>query len=859
MDSEMESKFVPLITQLVSAVDDEDSDSYESTVISFITEIITLVSSIDLDSQPEPESELMSLTSQTISYFKSMDLDSQPKLLREFIPLISQKISHLNSADSSLEPDFDLKLSSLVNEAFQLKPQPELISLIRQIFSLIITDSDSDPEPEPEPEPWLETELESLKSLVSQLMSRNRFVKKPLSRGRDTRELEWDSLTRLVTQLMSLFSSMNLDSQPKPESELMSLTKQVISHFNSMDSDSQQRLILFITKKLYPYEYTSGSMNLEIESDLTSLILQIFSLAISMDSEWRYLILVCPQEQVRVVEGKFHVTKEKYFRWSTTKWACLPLNWEKISLAGRYRDTHFLCQGCNGQNHKEYEKAPVEISHLLHPKHPLQLVLYPESEDTDNTMQCYCCDEDLHRIFYCCLACGYAMNTDCAEKTPSLSIDYPKWHEHPLALFPRQTSLTCSLCALTHSSCPFYMCPPCDFVVHQSCLQLPRVIRISRHPHRIAFTFSFNQGARDRSCGVCRTKIDNNNGGYSCIKEGCSYEAHSKCATQSNVWDGKELENVPEEIEEEELGPFVRISDGIILHFLHQHQLRLDTDTGRDYNENKQCQACFMPIYFGNLYSCMQCDYILHQKCAELSRKIHHPIHPHLLTLVRGYNGAKEDYTESCSGCDELCIAEFFYNCSETGCDFQLHVPCATISEPLIHENHMHPLYLTSKPGERRRCSACNNVQRCATEETFNCIACDFCLCFGCATLPQKVRYRHDKHVLSLRFVKEEIRTMTYWCEVCEEKIEPKERLYICDEYCCVTLHVKCMLGEDLYMKPASVWNYFSQITDVLPNNHMSRPICSNCKKRCPNKTVIKYDGLIFCRQDCFRDYSFWH
>ncbi|CAH8267135.1 unnamed protein product [Arabidopsis lyrata] len=138
-------------------------------------------------------------------------------------------------------------------------------------------------------------------------------------------------------------------------------------------------------------------------------------------------------------------------------------------------------------------------------------------------------------------------------------------------------------------------------------------------------------------------QINNDYGSYSCINDGCSYVAHSKCATQSNVWDGVELEGEPQEVEDEEVEPFVTISDGIIQHFSHQHHhLRLDDNTTRDYDQNKMCQACIIPVYIGNFYSCMQCDFILHEECAKLSRKIHHPIHPHLLTLVGGYDGVMD-------------------------------------------------------------------------------------------------------------------------------------------------------------------------------------------------------------------------
>ncbi|XP_019091078.1 PREDICTED: uncharacterized protein LOC109128693 [Camelina sativa] len=422
-------------------------------------------------------------------------------------------------------------------------------------------------------------------------------------------------------------------------------------------------------------------------------------------------------------------------------------------------------------------------------------------------------------------------------------------YNHTLALFPTQTPFTCSVCALIHLKGPLYIYPPCDFAVHQKCFNLPQVIRISRHPHRISFTTSFGQG--DWYCGVCRRRIDNDYGGYSCIKDGCLYATHSKCGTQRNVWDGKELEGEPEEVEEE-VEPFVRISDGVIQHFSHEHHhLRLDENTDRDYDENKLCQACITPIYFGNFYSCMQCDYILHQTCANFSCKMHHPIHPHLLTLVN-YDGVVKDTERAYSACPWFCTAGFVYECSEEGCYFQLHVQCTAITEPLVRENHMHPLFLTSKPGEDRGCYVCRGSKDSITRETFNCIEeCHFSLCFGSATLPQTVRYKHDKHMLTLSYGNE-TSILAYWCEACEGKINPKEGFYMCYENCCVTLHITCMLGKDLYLKPGSSMIYDCKEVHVLSNNHhMSRPICSRCRKRCPQKIVFKYSDLIACSISC--------
>ncbi|KAG7615500.1 putative chromatin regulator PHD family [Arabidopsis thaliana] len=696
----------------------------------------------------------------------------------------------------------------------------------------------------------MDSELELI-SLISQLISLPKIL-----------DSKWNSVTHseiisLIAQIISLVSSMDLHSQPKPESEFMSLVTQAISLFDSMDLDPEltplSELISLLSQIISTDSDSDSNRKVEWDLDrplcetlfgqpepeLVSLIYQIFSLVSSINSKSEKFISLCPQLLVELEKGNFHVSE--YFQpWG--KWYCLPGNWVKFKFTGEDA-TYFGCKGCNGKNHEEYEQAPDEIKHHLHRKHSLQLVFFSEGKER----KCYCCDDDLEKVIYCCVSCDYAMNMACAKKPPVLSIDHPKWHEHTLVLFPRRAFLTCNLCGLADARSPLYMCPPCDFVVHLRCIDLPRVIRISRHHHRISFTPSFDQ--ERLSCGVCQKNIDNDYGGYSCIKEGCLYAAHSKCATQRNVWDGKELEGEQEE-EIKEVEPFVKISDGIIQHFSHQHHhLRLDDNINRDYDENKECQACIRPIYFGNFYSCMQCEFILHEECANLFRQIYHPIHPHMLSL--GYDNIV-DHEVMCAAYPSLWTAGFFYECGKEGCDFKLPVQFATTSEPLVHESHMHPLFLTSKPEEDpRRCSVCKESRYARTNETFNCIECDFALCFVCATLPQKVRYKHDKHVLTL-FYGNETSTITYWCEICEGTIDPTKRFYVCDEYCCLTLHIKCLLGWDLYMKHGSSSFYLEKKVDVLSNNHhMTRPICCYCEKRCPYKICLEWSGSIYCSSDC--------
>ncbi|CAA7023913.1 unnamed protein product [Microthlaspi erraticum] len=212
----------------------------------------------------------------------------------------------------------------------------------------------------------------------------------------------------LVTQAISLFNSMDVDAQPKPL-ELISLISLLISSPDSKDSEQMPDFMLLIEKTL----------NLEPEPELVSLMHQIFSLVVN--SKWKKkLICLSPQIEISYQYGKFHID-EVDWRFGN-KWNCLPLNWEKFRLTGEDA-THFLCRGCNGQSHKEYNKALVEMKHTLHRKQPLQLVLLYAF---GSTRECYCCDEDLRGVILYCSTCDFAMNFSCAGKEPVLSIDHPK-------------------------------------------------------------------------------------------------------------------------------------------------------------------------------------------------------------------------------------------------------------------------------------------------------------------------------------------------------------------------------------------------------------------------------------------------
>ncbi|XP_024003647.1 uncharacterized protein LOC18010283 [Eutrema salsugineum] len=387
---------------------------------------------------------------------------------------------------------------------------------------------------------------------------------------------------------------------------------------------------------------------------------------------------------------------------------------------------YYFCEYHQVKFHKECVESSLKIKHPYHPEHFLQL--YCDRRDRKNN-EYLCCGETTRYLVYYCTICQVCIHPICTIKPIPFVIDQPKRHDHSLTFFPRHTSLVCNVCGLLRKSSPTYVCLICNFVAHKDCMYSPHIIKISRHHHRISYISSLQ--SREWSCGVCRQRVNCDYGAYTCDK--CSdYVVHSRCALGKNVWDGKELEGVPEEDDiTQDAKPFDIISEGVILYFLHEHHLRFEVNIL--YDENKLCQACVLPIY--------------------------------------------ED----------------------------------PINKPI--------------------CEVC----KIECQKQINCIKCNFIVCFKCATLPYKARYKHDKHFLTVLFGKEI--NENDCCEICECDLNDTVRtiFYWCKE-CCTIFHINCLFGEFPYMKPGQSYRQSGKEFQILGKSKISRPICDYCKNRCQDK-----------------------
>lgn len=190
---------------------------------------------------------------------------------------------------------------------------------------------------------------------------------------------------------------------------------------------------------------------------------------------------------------------------------------------GRY---YYYCATCDLEFHRGCHLFPPEIKHPFHLIHPLTLTFLdprlnsskiPEiwlvycsesyidiSGDASdgNHKRCKSCRKNITYIsdtdyvslfdmtYYHCPICNFSLHSSCLKDSPPLTIENLKSHDHTLTLFPRQLPLPCDACGfpLNTLDVSVYSCLLCNYMVHRRCIYLPRVIKITRHHHRLSIT-----------------------------------------------------------------------------------------------------------------------------------------------------------------------------------------------------------------------------------------------------------------------------------------------------------------------------------------------------------------------------------
>ncbi|KAJ0251692.1 hypothetical protein HA466_0126170 [Hirschfeldia incana] len=208
----------------------------------------------------------------------------------------------------------------------------------------------------------------------------------------------------------------------------------------------------------------------------------------------------------------------------------------------------YRCSLCRLEFEIRCSMLALEIDYPYHTKHPLKFLTKEEHHFSDG--KCRICGKELRLKFYHCSICKFSVDVDCVRDPPPLVILFPKAHEHQLSLTPRKISFDCDACGLGGHRSP-YSCQQCDFMIDQSCIDLPEIINVNRHEHRLSRRLHLSPGSW--VCGICHKKVDWSYGAYSCLI--CpNYAIHTKCAIRDDVWDKLELKGIPEE--PQEIEPF---------------------------------------------------------------------------------------------------------------------------------------------------------------------------------------------------------------------------------------------------------------------------------------------------------------
>ncbi|MFS7991874.1 putative chromatin regulator PHD family [Helianthus anomalus] len=237
-----------------------------------------------------------------------------------------------------------------------------------------------------------------------------------------------------------------------------------------------------------------------------------------------------------------------------------------------------------------------------------------------------------------------------------------------------------------------------------------------------------------------------------------------------------------------------------ITHNSHEHPLILVDAQCNDITamtkEGSLCNACLVSIIENmTFYKCkftdQGCNFVLHDWCTRLPAELHdyvgHPQHTLLLLTKAGHEFSRFQ----CDACLRQCNG-FGYSCVQ--CNYNIQVRCAFIPEQITHKSH--PNHLLSRnygfASEDDYCRMCLSGFTADGNISFGCDACEFHLHVGCAMLlPETIRHRYDKHPLSLAYSPIENHVDDYFCEVCEEELNPNACFYHCHE-CVQSIHTTC-------------------------------------------------------------------
>ncbi|CAN6982059.1 unnamed protein product [Brassica oleracea var. botrytis] len=447
------------------------------------------------------------------------------------------------------------------------------------------------------------------------------------------------------------------------------------------------------------------------------------------------------------------------------------------------RGTDYYCTTCDVEFHRGCHKFPRKLRHPYHPQHPLTFTF----RNYENGI---ISDGNIHEDFWRTILSD--SSTSDPEKSRSVQVSLS------------QSDLVvdkCTWCENDIEGSWFYRCS----IFHQRCIDLPRVIKITRHKHRLSHTLYIEP--LTSPCRICYKPVDIKYGQYSCSHKDCSYVAHSKCATHENVWDGKELEWEPEIYDNsEDIIPFKKVGDNLIKHFSHEHILKLE----------KYCNSPIPRRPTGVIESALwtrererACDgEEIESDAREIERE-----------AAQERRG--ESSTARVSGLREF-SAELRFS-------FRMRQKKGL--QPFLYEKEPDRYKYDGIRDGEKQCRAC--VLPINSRDFYNCVECDFFLHEVCAGLLRKLDHALHVHPLVLypyRYSPKEYQNMM-GCSVCSRKFSGFT--YICPNKNCglrerFQIDVRCTLVPDYFTHESHEHPLF-----ISTSYKGKSKICKGCKKTC--------------------------
>nr|XP_043626840.1 uncharacterized protein LOC122598313 [Erigeron canadensis] len=507
----------------------------------------------------------------------------------------------------------------------------------------------------------------------------------------------------------------------------------------------------------------------------------------------------------------------------------------EITLCQRY---YYKCNhgSCNYFLHKWCRELPTTINHRSH--HCLNGTLTSFLFDSHiftmfDKIYHWTCDvcKTIHKpdeILYRCSKCYFYVDLMCAIAAIENQIIFNPGHPHPLVSSSYEPILkTCDACGIKHLG-RLYNCTICfNFSIQSDCLFLSKKL-VTQHTHPLILSYSFPHEHQEEeftpSCRICNQGFPNETLWiYKCEK--CRLYVHLDCAKSQGDKFNFDLQENAKNYEDNDHPnllnlPFEDQSDSIVKHVFfkegitferknqkqninfHEHPLCLVTKPSSTldassccHNPMKKiellCDGCVRPVTSFPYFKCTAtkdqgCNFVLHEWCTFLPPTKNHPGHRHTLNLLpkvpRRFLGLFH-----CDVCSFPCNG-FAYGCQK--CGYYIDIICAFMPEEITHEAHPNHLFLRVRSNMKIHCLACLEIDR--RLFIYKCHSCDVYLDVGCAlSLPKIITHKSDKHPMRLSYMPIADHKTEYFCEICEDKFDPKRWFYHCN-VCVQSVHTAC-------------------------------------------------------------------